>query len=195
MNRGTYTIILLITGLLLGSLATITTSVVPTRIQVVSNEDAQVKVNNSATPTTSNAVIPGKSMLPIHQENGRFYFSDTLSMDNLVETSDETNRIKGGFNITLTKDVENAKLKVVMEASGDDEVNNALRAKLDIGQETTVLSLDHNEYVFNVRLSTTQVQQMFYNIFYELEDESCTIENLNNAEGSDITLKLYAYVE
>lgn len=195
MNRGTYTVVLLITGLLLGSLATISTSVVPTRIEVVSNEDTRVVVSNSSTQATSSVTVPGKSMLPLHQENGRFYFSENLSMDSLVQTDDETNRIKGAYNVTLSKDTNNAKLKTVLEISGEDEVNNAIRVKVDVGQETAILSLANSEHTFNAVLSKTQAKQLFYNIYYELEDESCTIENLNNAEGSDITLKLYAYVD
>ena len=191
MNRGTYTITLILTGLLLGSLATIRTSIVPTRIQVVSNE-TEVRLSNSSTQATSSVEIEGKSLLPLHYDNGRFYFSETLSMDNLVQTDDETNRLKGGFNVSLTEQISNAKIKAELVLDGEDEVNSAIRVKLDYGQETVVLSQENSEHIFSAY--HTQTKQMFYNIWYELEDENCTIENLNDAEGTDITIKLYVYV-
>ena len=42
-------------------------------------------------------------------------------------------------------------------------------------------------------INSNMVQSCNVYIWYELEDENCTIENINNANGTNIQIKVGAY--
>lgn len=194
MTRKTFEIVLVILGIILGSLATINTSIVPTRVTVTTNQDAKVRIKNGGSYVDT-INFTGKSTLPIHQENGVFYYSSTLSMDDLVSgTSDSSeNYIYYSSEISVDKAIDNAYLQIDMEVTGDDAMNGALRIMAECGKLRYTLSVDEPSVVTDIALATTGKVVTFY-IYYELDDADCTIDNINAAEGADVSIKLYANV-
>lgn len=196
MTRKLFEIVIVLVGCILGSLATLNTSVIPTQVSLINNQDVQVRFWNSGNPLTT-VNMNGKSMLPVHEENGTFYFSPTLSMDNLNtdKTSIDENTIYTTREVNLDKNVSGMCLQVDLELSGDDEMNKCLRAYVKNGSNIYYLSADEPSVVcYNIGL-TKSARDITFAIWYELDDENCTIENINNASGTDISLKLYAYAK
>lgn len=193
--RKTFTITTTILGLILASMITFTGSVVPTRI-VIQDNSTTLQIVKSA-QKYSTISIGSKSMLPLHYDGNKFYYSPTISMDNLEYDStiiNENRILFNDYNIGLSKYIDNAHLQATLELSGEDEMNKALRCMIVYDNEKKIVSLENNDIIFDGTLDSTDKTIQIY-VWYELEDESVTIENINNAEGTDITLKLYAYVK
>ena len=194
ITRKTITITLTVLGLILGSMATIKTSAIPTRINVQSNEDVKILINNGGSQVSS-VNFKSASMLPLHENNGILYFSPSLSLDDLVNDNRVSeNYIYGSYEFVLNKATDNCYLQVEMVLDGEDEVNSALRCMVEFKNQHYILSPESpTALITTAKLSKTPIAPIFY-IWYELADESCTIENLNAAEGVNITLNLYAYI-
>lgn len=195
MTKKTFEIVVVLVGLILGSLATINTSMTATQIVYTSNQDVKVEIVNGNSVITQ-ANIQGKSLLPLHYENGVFYFSPTLSLDDLVSDNRVSeNYIFSNKTLKASKNVDNCYLQVELVIAGEDEINEAIRLLVKIGQDSYVLSKDNPTALTNLLLTTNNSISSQFTLWYELADESITVDNLNNSEGADIQINLYAYVE
>jgi len=196
LTRKLFKIVITLTGLIIGSLASINTQMIPTRIQVVSNENVHLVLKDNGN-NVSSVNVSGMSLLPIHVDNTGYYFSPTLSMDDLSKTDVRVseNYIFKSVDARLDTQTDNAYLQAELLINGEDKVNKAIRCQLRIGTNYYYLSQDEPICLTDVLLSDTKDTTIKASFYYELEDETCTIENLNNANGSDVELKLYVYVK
>lgn len=195
MTRKLFEIVIVLLGCILGSLATLTTSIVPTQISVINNNEVQVRFWNNGDPSTT-VDITGKSMLPLHEADGKFYFSPTLSMEDLNTDADKIaeNLLTVKKDVNTDKTIQNVCLQVDLELSGNDEANKCVRAYVKNGSNIYYLSYDEPSVVcYNISL-TKSAREIEFGLWYELDNEYCTIDNLNSATGSDVQFKLYAYV-
>lgn len=191
--RRTFEIILIILGLILGSMASISGTIIPTRVSVITNQDTQVRIKKGGSYET-NIEVGAMEYVPIHYENGVFYFSDTLSMDNLKEEGALNEKFHNTYDISLTRGIDNAHLEVELVIDGEDAINDSIRAMVKYKTETVMLSKNNPSATFETMILSTESQTISIDMWFELEDESCTIENMNAAEGSSISLNLYANV-
>lgn len=192
MTRKLFEIVIVLTGLILGSLATLHTSVVPTQVSYTTNQNVKVLFENSPAPL-SELTKAGKSMLPLHEENGQFKFSPTLTVGDYNDDIPDENLFFNTQKVKISDNIDNCYLQAELELTGEDEMNKALRAMLMIGNDRYYLSLDNPSVLTNLLLSKTAQTIKFY-IWYELDDPNCTIENINAAQGSDVDINLYGYV-
>lgn len=196
MTRKLFQIVIVLLGLISTSLATLTGSIVPTRVEYVTNQDVKIDLLNTSGNAVSTLSMPNKSVLPLHYDN-KFYFSPTLSMDDL--STDNTNKeltdnkINAVQNIRLDKETDNAYLEVEFVVKGNDAINESLRCLIVRGTEKHLLK-PNEKISTDIKLSTSPIP-IEYTVFYELDCESTTIENINNAEGADIEIKLYVNVK
>ena len=196
LTRKLFQIVIVLVGCILGSLATLHTSIIPTQVDVVNNNDVQVRFWNSGSPLTS-INVAGKSMLPLHEESGTFYYSPTLSMDDLNTDSEQMseNLFTTTREVNLDKNISNICLQVDLELSGDDEMNKAVRAYVKCGNNRYYLSYDEPSVVcYNIGLSKS-AKEIEFTLWYELDNENCTIENINAAGGSNVQFKLYGFAK
>lgn len=191
MTRKVFEIILVIVGLILGSLASIHGEVIPNRVNVVTNQDTQIRIKDGG-QLVSDVEVGNLDILPIHYENGIFYWSDTLSMDDLVQ-GDGGNYLQKIYDISLTKYIDNAYLQVEFTVDGEDAINEALRLRVKYLTNEWVLSPGESILMDKEALSTTAIT-VILTMWYELSDESCTIDNMNAATGSNYSINLYANV-
>ena len=191
--RRTFEIILIILGLILGSMASISGTIIPTRVSVITNQETQVRIKKGGSYET-NIEVGAMEYIPIHYENGVFYFSDTLSMDNLKEEGALNEKFHNTYDISLTRATDNAHLEVELVIEGEDAINDSIRAMVKYKTETVMLSNNSPSATFETMILSTESQTISIDMWYELEDESCTIENMNAAEGSSISINLYANV-
>ena len=191
--RRTFEIILIILGLILGSMASLSGTIIPTRVSVITNQDTKVRIKQGGS-YVSEIEIGAMEYIPIHYENGVFYFSDTLSMDNLKEEGALNEKFHNTYGISLTKYIDNAHLEVELAIEGEDAINDSIRAMVKYKTETVMLSKNSPSATFETMILSNEDQTISIDMWYELEDESCTIENMNAAEGSSISLNLYANV-
>lgn len=191
MTRKVFEIILIIVGLILGSLASIHGEVIPNRVNVVTNQDTQIRIKDGS-QLVSDVEVGNLDILPIHYEDGIFYHSDTLSMDDLVQ-GDGGNFFQKSYGISLTKYIDNAYLQVEFTVDGEDAINDALRLRVKYLTNEWVLSPGESILMDKEALSTTAIT-VILTMWYELSDESCTIDNMNAANGSNYSINLYAYV-
>lgn len=191
--KKTFEIILIIVGLILGSMARINTHLTPAHIDVKTNQDVRVLIKDND-KQVNEIEFEGISMIPIHMTGGAFLFSPTLSMDDLISDARvNENRITKYYNISVDKDVDNCYLYAELELSGEDELNNAVRVTIQQGKN--IYTVKHGEPILMDAFQlTTKDRYLCFDFYYELEDPSCTIDNINNATGTDVTLKLYGYV-
>ena len=191
--KKTFEIILIIVGLILGSMARISTHLTPAHIDVKTNQDVKVIIKDND-KQVNEIEFEGISMIPIHMTGGGFLFSPTLSMDDLISDARvNENRITKYYNISTDKDVDNCYLYAELELSGEDELNNAVRVTIQQGKNIYTVKQGEPILMDAFKLSTKD-RYLCFDFYYELEDPSCTIENINNATGTDVTLKLYGYV-
>ena len=191
--RRTFEIILIILGLILGSMASISGTIIPTRVSVITNQETQVRIKKGGSYET-NIEVGAMEYIPIHYENGVFYFSDTLSMGNLKEEGALNEKFHNTYDISLTKYIDNAHLEVELAIEGEDAINDSIRAMVKYKTETVMLSKNSPSATFETMILSNEDQTIVIDIWYELEDPSCTIENMNAAEGSSISINLYANV-
>lgn len=191
MTRKVFEIILIIVGLILGSLASIHGEVIPNRVNVVTNQDTQIRIKDGS-QLVSDVEVGNLDILPIHYEDGIFYHSDTLSMDDLVQ-GDNGNYFQKNYGISLTRYIDNAYLQVEFTVDGEDAINEALRLRVKYLTNEWVLSPGESILMDKETLSTTAIT-VILTMWYELSDESCTIDNMNAATGSNYSINLYANV-
>ena len=194
--RTIFTII--IAGMLLGTQAVMSTSVKP--VQVVSGSgDADIKVSKSGSSTEyAQMELSGKCLTPVHHEvsTNKWYYSSQLSMDHLEEyTVSQMNDyiLWGAYDFT-TDSKKDVYIRLELELDGADELNKALRVKISgpyLG--TYVLSADNSVIDTDSYINESVVQSCNIYIWYELEDENCTVENINSADGTNIQIKVGAY--
>lgn len=196
MTKKLFEIVLVLLGLITGSLATIRTSIVPTQVSVVSNQDVKIQIDNGGQPLTS-VKMTGGSFLPIHEEKGKFYFSPTLDMNDLVSDS-RVNENYAMMNraIYIDNDIDNCYLQAELVIEGDDELNNAIRVMINDQYKKYYLSKENPVVLCDGKMLTSKNRSStsFY-LWYELSDESITIDNINNGQGAEVTINLYAYVK
>lgn len=190
MTRKLFEIVVILVGCILGSLATLTVHVVPTQVSYVTNQNAHVYFSGQI----SELNIEGKSMLPVHEENGYFKFSPTLTLDDLTTENAEDNYILVSKDITIDDTVDNCYLQADLELTGDDEMNKCLRVLVQQGKNRYYLSQANPSVVTDIKLSKNAVGVKFC-VWYELNDPNCTIDNINSAVGTDVKIKLYANVK
>lgn len=193
MTRRTFEIVLIILGIILGSIASFTGTIIPTRVSVVTNQDTKVRIKQGGS-YVSEIELGDLQYVPIHYENGVYYFSDTLSMDNLSENGALNEKFHNTYDISLTKYIDNAHLQVELVIEGNDDINGSIRALVKYKTETVILSQENPCAVFDTMVLSNEDQTIVIDIWYELEDPSCTIDNMNAAVGSNISLNLYANV-
>lgn len=194
--RTIFTII--IAGMLLGAQAIMSTSVKP--VQVVSGGGtADIKVSKSGNSTEYSTVeLSGKCLTPVHHDvsTNKWYYSSQLDMSVLEEyTLSQMNDyiMYGGYDFT-TESKKDVYIRLELELDGNDELNKTLRVKVSgpyLG--TYVLSADNNVIDTDSYINSNMVQSCNVYIWYELEDENCTIDNINNANGTNIQIKVGAY--
>lgn len=189
--RKVFEIVLIIVGLILGSLANIHGNVIPTRVNVVTNQDVQIKIKQGGSKV-SEIELGDLDILPIHYEDGKFYHSDTLSMDDLTQ-GDNGNFFQNTYDVSLTKQIDNAYLQVEFNVEGEDAINDALRLRVKYLTNEWVLSKGESIIVDSNKMTTSDMS-IVLTLWYELSDPSCTIENINAATGSSYSIDLYAYV-
>lgn len=189
--RKVFEIVLIIVGLILGSLANIHGNVIPTRVNVVTNQDVQIKIKQGGSKV-SDIELGDLDILPIHYEDGKFYHSDTLSMDDLIQ-GDNGNFFQNTYDVSLTKQIDNAYLQVEFNVEGGDAINDALRLRVKYLTDEWVLR-NGESIVVDKNALTTGDMSIVLTMWYELSDSSCTIENINAATGSSYSIDLYAYV-
>lgn len=189
--KKTFEIILIIAGLILGSLASITTTMTATQVIVTTNQDTKVKIKEDGN-LVSKVTVPGKSMLPVHNKNNNMMYSPTLSVDNLTGYDNGDNYIAKSYDVSIDKDIENAHLQVELILS-EDTMTGTVRALVNYGGEIHILSAQDNIVTFENTI-TTKSKAFGFTLYYEMEDESCTIENINASTGVDVEVNLYAYV-
>lgn len=193
MLKKTFEIILIIVGLILGSVVTMKTHLTPAHIEVKTNQDVKVVIKDGD-KVVNDIEFAGISMFPIHMKGGGFLFSPTLSMEDLIiDARVNENRITKYYNISTDKDVDNCYLYAELELSGEDELNNAVRVTIQQGKNIYTVKQGEPILMDAFQL-TTKDRYLCFDFYYELEDPSCTIDNINNATGTDVTLKLYGYV-
>lgn len=196
MTRKLFQIVIVLLGLISTSLATLTGTIVPTRVEYVTNQDVKIDLLNVSGNAVSTLSMPNKSVLPLHYDNV-FYFSPTLSMDDLsTDNSNKQlsdNKIVVTQNMKLDKETDNAYLEVEFVVKGNDAINESLRCLIVRGTEKHLLK-PNERILTDIKLTTSPIPVEF-DVFYELDSESTTIENINNAEGADITLNLYVNVK
>lgn len=185
-----FEIILVIVGIILGSMARIDTHMSATQISVITNQDTKVLIKSDG-KLVSNVTIEGKEMLPIHNKDGALLYSPTLSLDNLTSYDNGDNYIFKQYDISIDKDIENAYLEIELEVS-EDSLTPSVRALVRYDNETHELSAESPSYTFNKILST-KAKPLGVSLFYELAD--CTIEQINESKGVDVSIKLYANVK
>lgn len=193
MTRTLFQIVLVLVGLIIGSLASISTNMIPSRVEVISNQDVHVKFYNMGSFLSSVTMNSG-SILPVHYTGTAFYFSPTLSMDDLTKDGATDNTITSVRQVMIDKATENAYLQCQLEITGDDAVNDAIRVAVISGTHRYLLSPDEPTVLTDVKLGTSAISVQFV-FFYELDDESITIDNINNAEGSNVKVNLYVNVQ
>lgn len=194
MTRNTYTVTIVLLGLLLGSMLTINTSVVPTRVNVNSN-NTQVVVKQG-TQKLSEISFVGKSILPVHFDGYNHYYSPTLDKngtDYETGANASSNVINQSYDVGISKTVENAYLQVDLELT-EDVMNNSLRVMITFRNETHILKAEEPSALFNKKLDTNCLN-FNIKIWYELEDSNTTIDNINASNGTEITLKAYANIK
>lgn len=196
MTRKLFQIVIVLLGLITTSLATLTGTIVPTRVEYVTNQDVKIDLLNVSGNAVSTLSMPSKSVLPLHYDNV-FYFSPTLSMDDLsTDNSNKQlsdNKIVVTQNMKLDKETDNAYLEVEFVVKGNDAINDSLRCLIVRGTEKHLLN-PNERILTDIKLTTSPIPVEF-TVFYELDCESTTIDNINNAEGADITLNLYVNVK
>ena len=179
-----FEIILIIVGIILGSVARINTTLTPQRVIVSTNEDVNV---------VSSINWNGYEFLPVHQDNGVLYFSPTLSMDDLVSDSRASeNYWFNNFSYRINKKVDNCYLTVGLVAEGEDAIKDSIRLMVQYGKDIYVVKPGETVDT-NIPLDTTK-KAIQCSVYYELEDPSCTIDNINAAQGTSISLEFYANV-
>lgn len=187
-----FEIILIIVGLILGSVARINTTLTPQRVIVSTNEDVKVEIWDGA-KFVSSIDLNGYEFLPVHQDNGVFYFSPTLSMDDLVSDSRASeNYWFNNFSYRINKSVDNCYLTVGLVTEGEDAIKDSIRLMVQYGKDIYVVKPGETVDT-NIPLDTTK-KAIQCSVYYELEDPSCTIENINAAQGTSISLEFYANV-
>lgn len=194
--RTIFTII--IAGMLLGAQAIMSTSVKP--VQVVSGSgDVDIKVAKSGYSTQySELELSGKCLTPVHYDvsTNKWYYSNILSMESTTEYT--LNQMKdyimwGDYEFS-TESKNDAYVRLELVLDGNDELNKALRVKISgpyLG--TYVLSSENNVIDTESYINSDRKQPVTIYIWYELEDESCTIDNINAANGTNIQIKVGAY--
>lgn len=191
MSRKVFEIVLVIVGIILGSLASLHGNIIPTSVKVITNQDVQVKVKQNGAKV-SDIEIGDLDILPIHYEDGKYYYSATLSMDDLVQ-GHNGNYFQNVYDVSLTKQTDNAYLQVEFNVEGEDAINDALRLRVKYLTNEWVLSKGESIIVDSNKMTTSDMS-IVLTLWYELSDPSCTIENINAATGSSYSIDLYAYV-
>lgn len=193
MTRNLFEIVLILVGLIAGSLASIDIGVIPTEIAYITNQDAHVLVKNGGA-YISTAYKNAQSMLPVHEENRKFYFSPTLELDNLEEITDYSNYQMYGSELKLDKETENAYLQVDIEYETEDEANKALKVLFRCDGKDYYLDDETMSVLTDVPL-TTKAKVFNVYVWYELTDPDCSVDVLNASQGTNVKVKLYAYVK
>lgn len=191
MSRKVFEIVLVIVGIILGSLASLHGNIIPTSVKVITNQDVQVKIKQNGAKV-SDIEIGDLDILPIHYEDGKYYYSATLSMDDLVQ-GHNGNYYQNVYDVSLTKQTDNAYLQVEFNVEGEDAINDALRLRVKYLTNEWVLSKGESIIVDSNKMTTSDMS-IVLTLWYELSDPSCTIENINAATGSSYSIDLYAYV-
>lgn len=188
--KKTFEIILIIAGLILGSMATISTTMVATQVIVKTNQDAKIEILENGNKVNK-VTIEGKSMLPLHLNSSQMLcYSPTLDVNNITTLDNGDNYIFKQYDINLDKDIANAHLQVDIEV-GEDSLQNAARVLVNYAGEKKVLSASENSVVFD-SLLTTATKTLGVTFYYEME--ACTIDEINASTNTDVTVKLYANV-
>lgn len=195
VTRTLFTIIVILTGLILGSIATINTSIVPTRVQVSTNAEVKVLIKEG-TKKVSSINLTGASLLPIHVEDGKFYYSATLNMNDLIiDNKAIENTVQTGYDLYIDTDIENVKLQAELVVEGNDAINHAVRVLLKQNGTYYTLSPENPTVLVDCYLKKSQATSVQLFLYYELADESVNIDNINNAEGCNIKINFYGYIE
>lgn len=194
MTRTLFEIVIILLGLIVGSLATIDIGVIPTQISYITNQDAHVVIKGAGGSYFSTSFKNTMSLLPVHEENGRFYFSSTLSTDDLEEITDFSNYQYYSSELKLDKATDNAYLQVDVDFEGTDEANKALKVLFRCDNKDYYLDTETPSVITDVLLTTKPKAFNVY-VWYELTDEDCTVDNLNAATGTNVKVEMYAYVK
>ena len=187
---------ILFAGMLLGTQATMTTSVKPVLVET-GEGTVDIKVSKSNSDTLYDTLeMTGKCLTPISYENDKWYYSKTLDIADITEVTESQIKdyiLSGSYTFsTETKDVNYVRLE--LELDGNDELNKALRVMVSGPQiGTKILSMENPVLDTSAKISKLYSQSVNIYIWYELADESCTIENINNANGVNIKIKVGAY--
>lgn len=187
---------ILFAGMLLGTQATMTTSVKPVLVET-GEGTVDIKVSKSNSDTLYDTMeMTGKCLTPISYENDKWYYSKTLNISDIEEVTESQIKdyiLSGSYTFsTETKDVNYVRLE--LELDGNDELNKALRVMVSGPQiGTKILSMENPVLDTSAKISKLYSQSVNIYIWYELADESCTIENINNANGVNIKIKVGAY--
>lgn len=187
---------ILFAGMLLGTQATMTTSVKPVLVET-GEGTVDIKVSKSNSDTLYDTLeMTGKCLTPISYENDKWYYSKTLDITDITEVTESQIKdyiLSGSYTFsTETKDVNYVRLE--LELDGNDELNKALRVMISGPQiGTKILSMGNPVLDTSAKISKLYSQSVNIYIWYELADESCTIENINNANGVNIKIKVGAY--
>lgn len=150
-----FEIILIIVGIILGSVARINTTLTPQRVIVSTNEDVKVEIWDGA-KFVSSIDLNGYEFLPVHQDNGVFYFSPTLSMDDLVSDARASeNYWFNNFSYRINKSVDNCYLTVGLVAEGEDAIKDSIRLMVQYGKDIYVVKPGETVDT-NIPLDTTK---------------------------------------
>lgn len=193
MTKRIFTIITLILGIITGSMANLTTKIVPQSVVYDTNENVKVLLNTNDVSTLS---VSGKSVLPLHYDEAThlFYSSPTLSMSDLKVDTGNNNYIGLSANAHLDTNVDNTVPMIEFVVDGDDEINQALKCLLLVDNTYYLLDTENNSIVLdNVPLTKNNDVMLVFKVFYELEET--TIDMMNNATGSNIEIQIYAYTK
>lgn len=190
MKRKIFEIVLVIVGLILGSMANISSHFTAMQISVVTNQDAKVVIKENG-QFVNDVTIEGKEMLPVHLNNDNMLcYSPTLSTDNITSLDNGDNYIFKQYDIKLDKDIEKAHLQVDIELN-EDSLKGAVKVMVRYKDEIHLLDAENNSVVFD-GLLTTQTGQLGVTFYYEMTE--CTIDEINASTGTDVNVKLYANV-
>ena len=190
MKRKIFEIVLVIVGLILGSMANISSHFTAMQISVVTNQDAKVVIKENG-EFVNDVTIEGKEMLPVHlNDDNMLCYSPTLSTDNITSLDNGDNYIFKQYDIKLDKDIEKAHLQVDIELN-EDSLKGAVKVMVRFDKEVHILDANNSSVLFDTLL-TTSTKQLGVTFYYEMTE--CTIDEINASTGTDVNVKLYANV-